>query len=440
MFKTLFLNNRFFVAIGLVVIMLVLSFSLTALLLFSQVLLGFVVLLLLLDIALLYRQIAFEGRRETPQKLSNGDDNELFIHLQNKYVFPTSVIIHDELPFQLQKRDVAFTAELKPKAEITLSYKVRPVKRGDYHFGGINVMVSSPIGFASRRYVFSQDKVVPVYPSYIQLRKYDLRAIHNNLVDLGIKKIRRIGHNQEFEQVNDYVFGDDVRTINWKATARRNSLMVNHYQDEKSQQIYSLIDKGRVMKMPFEGMSLMDYAINASLVISNVAIRKDDKAGLITFNHKAGTSLKAAKTGNQMQHIMEVLFNQKTSYKESDYEAMFLQVRKHITQRSLLMLYTNFETVTSLERQMPYLRKLATQHLLVVIFFENTELHELTKQPAHDVETVYQKGLAEKLEMDKRRIVSELRTHGIYSVLTSPQNLTINTLNKYLELKARGLI
>ena len=118
------------------------------------------------------------------------------------------------------------------------------------------------------------------------LRQYELLAISNRLTDLGIKRIRRVGHNTEFEQIKEYVKGDDYRTINWKASARRHQLMVNVYQDERSQQIFNVIDKGRVMQQAFRGMTLLDYAINASLVLSYVAMHKEDKAGIVTFNEK----------------------------------------------------------------------------------------------------------------------------------------------------------
>lgn len=132
----------------------------------------------------------------------------------------------------------------------------------------------SPIGLVAKKYTFCNQREVPVYPSFLQLRKYNLMAFTNRLLEYGLKKIRRIGHTMEFEQIKDYVLGDDIRNINWKATAKRSQLMVNQFQDERSQPIYSVIDKGRVMKMPFEGLSLLDYAINSSLVISNIAIKK----------------------------------------------------------------------------------------------------------------------------------------------------------------------
>jgi uncharacterized protein (DUF58 family) len=127
---------------------------------------------------------------------------------------------------------------------------------------------------------------VPVYPSFLKLRQYELMAVSNRLTDIGIKKMRRIGHSMEFDQVKNYVAGDDYRTVNWKATARKGDLMVNSFTDEKAQHIYCVIDKSRAMKMPFEGLSLLDYAINASLILSSVALVKQDKAGLITIAGK----------------------------------------------------------------------------------------------------------------------------------------------------------
>jgi uncharacterized protein (DUF58 family) len=281
---------------------------------------------------------------------------------------------------------------------------------------------------------------VPVYPAFLQMRRYELMAISNRLTEAGIKKIRRIGHNLEFELVREYVAGDDVRTINWKATARKVQLMVNQYQDERSQNVYSLIDKSRVMEMPFQGMTLLDYAINASLVMSNIALRKSDKAGLLTFQDKVNTFLPASRSNRQLATILEVLYNQKTSFREADFSAVYSQVRSKINQRSLLLLFTNFESIYGMERQLPFLRSLARYHLLVVIFFENTELNTLISQPARSTREIYHKSIAEKFALDKKLIVKTLTQNGIHTILTSPEKLTVNTLNKYLELKARGYI
>ena len=380
------------------------------------------------------------GIRNMSEKLSNGDENEISIALNNQFTFAVSVKIIDEIPFQFQQRNFEVKRNIKPKAKDDYRYYLRPTERGEYLFGNLNLYVTSPLRLISRRFTYDNNQMVPTYPSYMQLRKYDLMAFSNNLSQYGLKKIRRIGHTMEFEQIKEYVQGDDLRTINWKATAKKNQLMVTQFQDEKSQNVYMVIDKGRVMKMPFNGLSLLDYAINATLVLSNVILKKQDKAGILAFSKKVENRVVAEKRQSQMQLIMENLYNVKTDFFESDFSRLYVDIKKNINQRSLIMLYTNFETLDGLHRQLPYLKGIAKNHLLVVVFFNNTELNELIQKKAENVQEIYDKVIAEKFVFEKRLIVNELRKYGIYSVLTQPDQLTLDTINKYLEIKARGIL
>jgi uncharacterized protein (DUF58 family) len=395
----------------------------------------------LLDVLLLYTaKKGILGARILPEKFSNGDQNPIRVTVENYYTFPIFIKIIDEIPLQFQMRNFNIERKLEATSKTELQYELRPTERGEYHFGKLNIYATSVFGLISRRFTFSNEAMIPTYPSFIQLRKYDLIAISNNLHQYGIKKIRRIGHTMEFEQIKEYVLGDDLRTINWKATAKSNQLMVNQFQDEKSQPIYAVIDKGRLMKMPFNGLSLLDYAINAALVISNVAIKKHDKAGVFTFSKKVENMVVAERRTSQMNLILEGLYNIKSDYFESDFGRLYGDVRRNITQRSLLLLYTNFETLDSLHRQLPYLKGMAKNHLLIVIFFKNTELNSLIENKAETIQQVYDKVIAEKFAFEKRLIVNELKKYGIYSILTTPENLTLDTINKYLEIKARGLL
>jgi uncharacterized protein (DUF58 family) len=396
--------------------------------------------LTLVDLTLLFKQKGIEAVRILPEKLSNGDDNTIEITLRNKYNYKTNLLLIDELPFQYQKRDFEIKTLLEKSDSKKITYTLRPLERGEYYFGNLNVYASSPIGLVTRRFQFGKDAMVPNYPSFLQLRKYMLMAFSNKLLEYGLKKIRRIGHTMEFEQIKDYVTGDDIRNINWKATAKRNQLMVNQFQDERSQPIYSVIDKGRAMKMPFDGLSLLDYAINATLVISNVALKKQDKAGMFTFSKKVENKVVAERRPSQMHKILETLYNVNTDFSESDFSRLYIDIKRNITHRSLLLLYTNFETLDALHRQLPYLQAIAKNHLLVVIFFENTELHNLTHIKAQNTFDIFQKTIAEKFMYEKKLIINELQRFGIQSILTAPEDLTINTINKYLEIKARGLI
>ena len=362
------------------------------------------------------------------------------IRVESSYPRPVSLEIIDEIPFIFQKRDIDFRVELRANEGKTVSYRLRPTRRGVYPFGHIRIFVTGRIGLVSRRYTCGEPMDIKVYPSYLMLHQYELLAISDNLTELGIKRIRRIGHHTEFEQIKEYVKGDDYRTINWKASARRHELMVNVYQDERSQQIYNVIDKGRVMQQAFRGMTLLDYAINASLVLSYVAMRKEDKAGLVTFDGHFDTFVPASRQPGHMQTLLEKLYSQKTTFGETDFSALCVHLNKHVSKRSLLVLYTNFSGISSMNRQLAYLKQLNHQHRLLVVFFEDAELKEYIATPAKDTEGYYRHVIAEKFAYEKRLVVSTLKQNGIYSLLTTPENLSIDVINKYLEMKARQLL
>jgi len=402
---------------------------------------GVVIALFLLDIFTAYRQKrGIEAMRHCPDRLSNGDMNTISITVTNRYPYKASVRIIEEVPFQFQKRDLYFKTSLEVDKTETYYYDLRPTERGVYQFGALNVYTEGLFGFTSRRYIFDEHKDVAVYPSFIEMHKYELLAASHRLTDYGVKKIRRLGHATEFDHIKHYITGDDPRTINYKATARMNQLMVNTYQEEKSQPVYCLIDKGRTMKMPFNGMTLLDYAINSTLMVCSTALNKGDKAGLITFSKTIDELLPADKQRRQRNKILETLYAQKTNFKESDYERLYVTVRRKITQRSLVILYTNFETVNGMRRQLKYLSHLAKDHLVLVAFFLNSEFNDVLDSHPADLEETFRKGIAEKLSNDKFLIVKELNRHGIHTILSKPENLTIDSINKYLEFKARGLI
>lgn len=439
--KSFYIHNSFFRYIAILAAVFIISFWVKLLYPIAWVATFMLLALFLLDIFLLYRtKKGVDANRSAPQKLSNSDLNPITLTFQSFYPFKTLLSIIDELPEQFQKRDFDYKTTIIKGEKQKFEYTVRPVDRGEYVFGNLNIFVSTSLQIVKRRYVFQKNQMVPVYPSIIQMQQYDFLALSNNLTEFGLKKIRRIGHTQEFEQIKEYIPGDDFRTINWKATAKKSALMVNQYQDEKSQPIYSIIDTGRVMKMPFNGLKLLDYAINSTLAFSNVALKKNDKTGMVSFSKKIETFLPAVQKITYLNTILEKLYNITTAYTDSDFGLLYAHIKRKINHRSLLLFYTNFEHISALRRQMPFLAAIAKKHVLVVIFFENTELKELIETDAEDIQTIYHKTIAEKFSLEKRLMQKELQQYGIQTILTKPENLTINTINKYLEIKARGIL
>lgn len=406
----------------------------------TWVLAALLLLLIFTEVIMLFKEDAVRASRILPEKFSNSDENLITVKLKNEYAFKVSVEIIDEIPVQFQKRDFLKRLIIPGHQSYEFDYYLTPLKRGEYRFGNLNIFASALLQLVKRRYVFNKDQMVKVYPSFIQMKKLDFLALDQKISLQGIKKIRRIGHTMEFEQIKEYVQGDDVRTINWKASAKNNRLMINQFQDEKAQPVYSIIDCGRVMKMSFEGLSLLDYSINSSLAFSNVALKKKDRVGMMAFSKDLEVFLKANSRLSQLNRIMESLYNLNPGFLDSDFSYLYSRLRKNVPNRSLVMLYTNFEHISALKRQLPSLKAIARKHLLVVIFFENTEVLKLTETaPINTTESAHQT-MAEQFAHDKNLMVAELQKHGIHALLTKPKELSVNAINKYLEIKARGLL
>jgi len=439
---SLFLPNAFFLLPGGLFLLFALAYRFEDLLPVARGLAFASAGLLLLDGCVLFLPAQpLAAIRKTASHWGLADPNRVRITFRNRTFMPLRLVVIDEIPIELQQRDFRRVFYLDAGKEDSLVYSLTPLSRGAYAFGHIQVFMDSPLHLLRRRLTLGEPCTVKVYPSILQMKHYSLLSLPHIATHYGIRKMRRIGHSYEFEQIKDYVQGDDIRSINWKATGRRGGqLMVNQYEDERAQPIYSLIDKSRAMHMPFEGLSLLDYAINTALVISNVSIQKHDKAGLLTYSDKLGGFLPAERKSGQMGQILDMLYNQKPRQTESDPELMYNAVRRLIRGRSLLFLYTNFESMHSLERALPVLRRLNMQHLLIPIFFENKELNNYAYGEAENEEDLFARTIAQQFVQDKRQIAGKLAALGIQSILTTPDKLSIAVVNKYLELKARGAV
>ncbi len=388
--------------------------------------------------------------RDVADKLSMGDPNPVRIAIASRYPFRTLVTVLDEAPVAFQKRDAGTTVVVAPGATVETGYTVRPTARGAYGFGVTNLYAASPIGLLRRRFRAPTAVESRVYPSILQMQRYAFLAASRRLEAIGVKRVRRVGHTMEFDQIRAYVPGDDRRAVNWKATARRAAsggppLYVNTYQDERQQPVVAALDMGRAMRSPFDGLTLLDHSINAALVLLSTALRTHDRAGLVTFDHEVRTVLPPTRTPSTLPAILEVLYRQEPAFLDPTYEGLLATLAaptsrfsRRIGPRALVLLFANFDTRAGLERQLPYLRRIAQRHRLVVVLFENTGIRELLAAPSERVEDVYVKAAAEGLALEKREIARTLERAGIGALLTRPETLTVDAVNRYLQIKARG--
>lgn len=441
MFRSIYLKNRFFYVIGLIIIFLILGYSYDVMHTIGLLMLPILTLLTIIDgVTLFITRHKFEISRSVHPKLSLGDEQDIQYTLINNSKNNWYYTLIDDLPVQLQYRDLQHHGTVGANESITLHTPIRPLDRGEYEFGNIQIFISSTIlNLIEFRITTPSKTTVKVVPSIIQMRRYALEVFSKTATMSGIRRIRSIGENDEFEQIRNYQVGDNYKSINWKATARKREIMVNQFQNTRSQNIYTIIDKGRSMKMPFKGLTLLDYAINASLVISNIVLKKYDKAGLITFSHKLGQVVQAKNTPQQLSLISDHLYNQKTDFLEANHELLFFYLRQQLKRRSILLYFTNFENLYDLEINLPYLKSLNRRHLMVVIFFKNTEVQAAKNKKVETVSDIYSNTMAAKAVMEKEQIRDRLNVAGIQTILTAPEDLSVNVINKYLEIKAKRM-
>lgn len=435
----IYINRELYIALIALCVLFVFGNYFELCLILGNYLLFGIIFISLFEIILLFTG-SIVVKRQMANKFSNGSSNLVQLTLKNNFPISLKLIIYEDLPVQFQARNFFKKLKMQARSKQSIQYYLKPVMRGEYYFGHTHIFAKIFIGFLSRKIVSSTPETIAVYPSFSQLKKIQLIAFSNINNMQGNSKNKFLGNNKEFEEIKEYVPGDDYRSINWKATARIDKLMVNKYQQEKSQKIIQVIDMGRTMKMPFDELTLLDYSINSALAISNIIIKKQDKAGIITYSNKIHNELKPANSPIQMKKIMELLYAQQTNFAESSLETVFLNITKGISGRSLIILYTNFESIQGLERQLPLLKKMAQNHLFLLVTFINTEMLALLQNQTNNLENVYVQTIAEKMILQKKLFLKQLSHYGIMHLYIKPKELTVSVLNKYLEIKAKGLI
>lgn len=434
------LTYRFYLVWAIFFILFIIGFFIPHLVFFLKVSIVFFIFLTIGDLYWLYSQMkSVSAVREVNDKLSNADENIITLKVSNNSYLTLNITVLDEWPAAFQMRENAFKTIIESGENQIFQYVLRPFFRGRADFGDVWLVGTTKVGLGRYYLVQEQKKSVQVYPSFANLKYYELIASTHWNSHYGFKKIRRIGHSLEFEQIKEYAPGDDIRAINWKATAKSGTLKTNLYQDEISQNIYLCIDAGRVMKMPFRELSLLDYAINAAIALASIGLKKKDAFGLTVFSKKIDMHLHALSSIEQQKKIMDALYNIKTDFFETNFERLYHHIRLSIKQRSLLILFTNFESKDGLDRQINYMVNLSRTHQVIIIFFKNEVYSKLLYNKCLTVDDIYLKATAEKMYYEKLIIISELQKKGIEVLYCAPQDLTLQLINTYLKLKKQSM-
>ena len=363
-----------------------------------------------------------------------GLPNKVEIRIQNKLNERQKIEVQDEIPYQLREAEQQSNHYIKARGQLKVSYFFTPRKRGQYTFNRILIFVHGWLGFVLNRVKILQDQTIHVMPNQ-KLHFKDAINTRQQRQSAGEKLLKTRGQSMEFDQIADYNQGDDPRFINWSATARSGMVKVNRYVQEKAHNIYFVIDKGRTMNYEHKGLSLLDYSINASVHLAQVALRQGDRAGTVVFSNKINAVLKAYRANTTLRKLNNIWGLQSYKTEHSNYTRLYLACKQIITQRALLFMFTNFDTFKSVQEQISVFRKLNKQHLLVVVFFKDVELEEYTFSGAENFMEASSKTIARQYYLNQILIKRELEKYRIKVIHCHPSELGLQVRDMYFGIK-----
>jgi len=380
------------------------------------------------------------ARRLCEEKLSMGARNVVGLRIRNRTGVPLALEVKDEPPHLFESSRDVISIILPADSEATANYTTIPKKRGNYEFGDINIRYSSRFKLFRRQAKLPQHMQVKVYPNLLELKKYVILARRGHFSETGLKHSKLYGEGTEFESLRDYLPDDDYRRINWKASARSGRPISEEYEDERSQNITIMLDCGRMMTATINDMSKLDYTINSALMLSYIGCIKGDKVGLIAFSDNVEAFIPPRGGKRQVYGIVEALYDVSPRMCQPDYEKAFKLVQTKLRKRSLIVVFTDLIDVEISKTLTSYLLLLRPHHLVLCITLKDSGLVRLADAIPDTVEDVYQKAVAGQLLLEQQNTLSKLRQSGILVLESTPENLSVATVNRYLELKGRHLI
>jgi uncharacterized protein (DUF58 family) len=396
----------------------------------------------------------FEVKRHLPRRLMIGAENEVSITISHRLPRRLSFTLKDEYPPELELRGERLlvatprrrneAAPLAPTAkqprEAEVNYKLYAAARGDYHFGDIVLRWCAPWGLVIKQARILAAQHVKVYPNIQEAQKYELQAQRNRLLQAGLRRVRLRGQGREFESLRDYVPGDELRHVAWTATARRGRLTTRQYQVERNQSIVVMLDAGRLMTSRIERLSKLDHAINAALAIGYVASSGGDNLGLLVFNRQVTTWLPPQRGQAQLSALLEALYNVKAQMIEPSYARAFQYLAKHCKRRSLVIILTDLIDREASAELLSYTETLLPRHLPLIVTIGDNDLRALVTRVPREVEDVYQQSVAEELLQQREESLARITELGGLALDVPAGQLSLQLVNKYLEVKERGLL
>jgi len=381
---------------------------------------------------------AFVARREHEPVLSVRTQNRIVLRVSYRGKVPIHVTLRDEPPQEFNVDRRVFSGELIPGREEDFSYHVMPHYRGDYSFREVFIRVPAPLGLVLRTYRLPMSSKVSVYPNMLALRRFDLLRRRGHLREIGIRRATLKGVGNEFESLREYIVGDEVRKIDWKASARRGKMIVRQYEAERSQSVILALDLGRLMLAEVDGARKFDHVVDAALMLANAAVSADDRIGLLVYHDQVVRFIPPRRGRAQIGTILEAVHGLEPEPVESNPVRAFNYLAKRWRKRSLIVAFTDLiepEASAGVLRAFAALRR---SHLCVAVTVADPRTSELVNLSPRATLDLYRRAVAIEVDDERRQAIRGLELVGVRVVDAEPDLLAQALVNQYTAIKARG--
>jgi uncharacterized protein (DUF58 family) len=398
-------------------------------------------LVALLDLVSLWGSGRVRVERRLGRVCSLDEPENVELVVENEGSRARRMWVRDDVPGEFTADPAAFEVLVPGRRQAILSYRFVPKRRGTYVFERVDALVASRWRLWRLQTHWPLQSAVRVYPDIHQVARFTMLARRDRLSTIGLRNSRRLGTDNEFERLRDYIEGDDPRHIDWRASARRRKLTCRAFQMNQSQRIMFMIDCGRLMAGDTgDGLSPLDHAFNAMLLLAHVALIKGDQVGLLAFSDKVRAFVAPGGGPRRIRRLVHSVHNVFPEMVESRYDRAFVELEERCRKRSLVVLMTNLFDELSASLIGEYLHNMTGRHLPLGVFLRDQDLFALADRGLAERQALYPGAAAAALLNWRERVLAGLRMRGVLTLDTFPEDLTAVLVNRYLEIKARHLL
>jgi uncharacterized protein (DUF58 family) len=402
---------------------------------------GLLIAVFLLDLATVPRRAWFDCRREIGRIASLKKPHPVKLTLSNRSRGALEVEVRDAVPDECEAMPEQFHVRLPAMSRSTVGYELTGRRRGAFRMEAVYLRACSRLRLWQRDMKFEAENALHVYPDMHQMREYALLARTDRLNLVGLRRTRRIGQDNEFERLRDYTLDDNYKHIEWRSTARRGKLTVKDFQANQSQRVLFLVDCGRMMTGTVAGISLLDHAFNAALMLGYVALGKGDSVGLLCFADEVQAYVPPRGGMNQMNRLLHASFDRFPHLVESRYDEAFVYLNSRCRKRSLVILITNVIDEVNSHQIGRYLTSLVGRHLPLGVLLRDHAIFDAAVLTSPDDEpALYRAAAAGEIVAWRRGVLADLERQGVLSLDVFPEQMTAPLVNRYLDIKARHLL